>query len=445
MTRASFLVTAGVVVLAVSVGSACSSTEQDARAAVCAELDDLSPEEMDKIFTSAEAALGRAGVQLDGNAWNDPDKFQAYFNEVDKITKCSTLASRSLGRSAQALVGVEEDFCGPGHGATAVRTDGQLNTLCQAHDACYAACSGATSFTCSWVPATHACDDPFLEAARSLRDNKLFVDAKFRSRAVVWFAGRLYDVGYAQESRCVDASMVCPPSVNEGRGPCVEPTTPALKRRCAACTEFYDPGGACLERACADEPSPLCYASNCSVAPCFGGYDELVWGATDAGGAPDAGDAGDAGPVDASVDAGGSPPLDPASLWDVIVVDGAVPTTKTWDADLSPPDPFVTVTVGNPAGTSAKTSTVQDQYAPFWNQIVISGATASSIKAYVAFAMYDSDIASDDLVGACSVTFADANFSSTPTLFTLPCPAQAPPAGPEQAGFSLRYYLRPHQ
>lgn len=125
-------------------------------------------------------------------------------------------------------------------------------------------------------------------------------------------------------------------------------------------------------------------------------------------------------------------------------VDGAVPTTKTWDADLSAPDPFVAVTVGNPMATSPRTSTVQDQYAPFWNQIVISGATAASIKAYLAFAMYDSDIASDDLVGACSVSLADANFSSTPTLLSLPCPAQAPPAGPEQAGFSLRYYVRQH-
>ncbi len=122
-----------------------------------------------------------------------------------------------------------------------------------------------------------------------------------------------------------------------------------------------------------------------------------------------------------------------------------MPTTKTWDADLSAPDPFVIVTVGYPTAPSPRTSTVQDQFAPFWNQIVISGATAASLKTYLVFTMYDSDVASDDLVGACSVSLTDAAFSSTPTLLTLACPAQVAPATPEQAGYSLRYYVRKHQ
>lgn len=142
----------------------CGDAEDQARSAICAELENLSPQDMKKFYDIAKVELGKAGIKVDASMWNDPQKFQSYVNAFADAAQCPELRASGVNTNTSALhKGGAEDYCGPGHGDWVPEVAPCLNEACKEHDSCYARCSGeASGFTCSWSEPTRPCDDVML-------------------------------------------------------------------------------------------------------------------------------------------------------------------------------------------------------------------------------------------------------------------------------------------
>lgn len=101
--------------------------------------------------------------------------------------------------------------------------------------------------------------------------------------------------------------------------------------------------------------------------------------------------------------------VDPTGLWVVSISNGSVAPRKLdgslWDADASPPDPFVCLTLN---GRRTCTTAIQDTYSPSWNQLT-QAVTATALQAGVFVEYIDEDLSVDDPIcqGTIAVTAAD--------------------------------------
>ncbi len=133
--------------------------------------------------------------------------------------------------------------------------------------------------------------------------------------------------------------------------------------------------------------------------------------------------------------------LDPASRWDLRVVDLTVRTTNTlgeaWDTLGGAPDPFVQATAGTNVG---RTATRSDVFTATYNQTVLSNVRADALAPMLRFDVFDEDVSSNDFVGACVYTnLSDATFGGP--VQTLECGRDA---ATSNAGFTLRWQLVRH-
>lgn len=193
-------------------------------------------------------------------------------------------------------------------------------------------------------------------------------------------------------------------------------------------------------------PPPSCGPATC--AGCCSGTTCLGGGSTTA-----CGTGGsmclDCGP--SWMCSGGGCVVDPASRWNVLVLDLEMSGTKlngdAWDAFGGAPDPYVLISAGTGAGQQvARTTTVQDApaggdlgYRAAFNQH-LPNVRADAIKAELRFDVFDEDVSSDDFVGACGGPgLPDSAFGSGPQV--LNCERNA---ATSNAGFQLRWELRRH-
>lgn len=190
-------------------------------------------------------------------------------------------------------------------------------------------------------------------------------------------------------------------------------------------------------------PPPSCSAANCagccSGTTCLGGNSVSACGT---GGTMCL----DCGP--SRLCNGGACVVDPASRWNVFVLDLEMSSTKltgeAWDAFGGAPDPYVVIGAGaGGARQTFRTATVQDAragglgYQATFNQ-QLSNVRADAIKSELRFDVFDEDVSSDDFVGACVYRgLADGAFGTGPQ--TLNCERDA---ASQNAGFRLRWELR---
>jgi hypothetical protein len=105
--------------------------------------------------------------------------------------------------------------------------------------------------------------------------------------------------------------------------------------------------------------------------------------------------------------------FNPASQWDLVVVDGVVSTHdssgSTWDALGGLPDPFVCLTVN---GITKCTVPRQDTTNPSWNSTLFHGVGAGSLIGGMYFELYDEDVTSDDTMCWGNSTVDEPSFYS---------------------------------
>ena len=167
-------------------------------------------------------------------------------------------------------------------------------------------------------------------------------------------------------------------------GSCVAGNTPQAcgtgGKACVACS----PGATCVSGACV---SPSCGPGNC--AGCCQGT--LCITST---GASACGKGGATCTTCKSYEScqGGACAFDDNHIWTVSIEWAIIDNSKTWDSVLgfvTPPDPFVVLTVGN---TTGKTKTSNDTWKPGWNQQVLSAAAGDLTKNYaLKVTVYDDD------------------------------------------------------
>jgi hypothetical protein len=100
--------------------------------------------------------------------------------------------------------------------------------------------------------------------------------------------------------------------------------------------------------------------------------------------------------------------VDPASLWNFVIVSADVPTTDSegdaWDAFGGAPDVFIEVTLGvnTAAPVTDTTATISDQftflYSPPDGEVVLTNVPASKILDSIRLRAHDSDTFDNDLM-----------------------------------------------
>lgn len=271
-----------------------------------------------------------------------------------------------------------------------------------------------------------------------------------RTSEAVAYIG-VVSLGIALGMGCGSGSQVCTPGELY---PCsCESGEPGLQR-CApngrefgACGCTFLPAGDSgmpgADGGTPPPPPPSCSSANCagccSGTTCLGGNSVSACGT---GGTMCL----DCGP--SRLCNGGACVVDPASRWNVVVLDLEMSSTKltgeAWDAFGGAPDPYVVIGVGaGDARQTARTATVQDAragglgYQATFNQ-QLSNVRADAIKSELRFDVFDEDVSSDDFVGACVYRgLADGAFGAGPQ--TLNCERDA---ASQNAGFRLRWELR---
>jgi len=204
---------------------------------------------------------------------------------------------------------------------------------------------------------------------------------------------------------CCDANGAC--STADANSACG-----AGGAACTACTgsKVCDKGQ-CIDAAC----KASCTSGCCSAAGCQTGS---AAGACGSGGNACAVCGG------GQTCAGGACTLNGGALFDFVAVGARVPALNqsggAWDAFSGLPDPLLKATSGAAAGTTTYRA---DTLTPVWNTIVLSGLTASALKADLVIELSDSDTAFDDLMGGCPVKLKDADFDGA--LHTVACAKSA--------------------
>ncbi len=269
---------------------ACSGDEQQqAQDYVCAQLENLSVEQMDTIFDRAAGELDAVGIQIDRTMWSDPERFGQLLDAVARASGCSELSAQSVaedGQLAQAL-GADSNYCGPGHDRALTPTVAPcLNQVCRAHDACYAQCSVPIEALCTWSPVTKPCDDTFFTSASSCSLRPHW----FKSHFVLFVARRMASSSLLDS--CPPGAS-CPVPPQRGAGVC---GMQADFARCNECLDRLDPERACLNAACnGNADDYVCYSATCAVGGCYGGWDSGSGGTSGSGGAGGSGAAGSGG------------------------------------------------------------------------------------------------------------------------------------------------------
>lgn len=135
--------------------------------------------------------------------------------------------------------------------------------------------------------------------------------------------------------------------------------------------------------------------------------------------------------------------LDPTSAWNVTLETLSVSTTKydgsAWDAFGGAPDPFVNVIVGARTMPPVMSGTATDTFAVTYDgspTVMLVGADA--LEAYLEFDVWDSDVSSNDEIGACTFPVTVATFSGATQ--TLTCPIDA---ATMNSGYTLTFHLSP--
>ena len=189
--------------------------------------------------------------------------------------------------------------------------------------------------------------------------------------------------------------------------------------------------------ACGPANCPGC----CAGDICVGG-DRLVAGGT-GGGACDACDPWEV------CSAAGACGVDPASEWQISLIDAVIPPTNLgsdWDPPLAgEADPFVCLRVGSASAGDMPMPSIDSTLTPDWT---MGGTTttlsarfaAAEILAFLRFDMFDEDgLGSfDDTVGMCRYAEGETPFNGE--IVTLVCD---PDPVLMHAGFTLRWQLVP--
>lgn len=133
--------------------------------------------------------------------------------------------------------------------------------------------------------------------------------------------------------------------------------------------------------------------------------------------------------------------LDPASRWDVRVLDLTVQTLdaagESWDVFGGAPDPFVQVSAGS---NVARTATRSDVFTATYNQTVLSNLRADALAPMLRFDVFDEDVSENDFVGACVYTSLPDTVFGGPVQ-TLDCGRDVAIGN---AGFTLRWQIVRH-
>jgi hypothetical protein len=100
--------------------------------------------------------------------------------------------------------------------------------------------------------------------------------------------------------------------------------------------------------------------------------------------------------------------VDPASLWNFVIVSAEVPTTDesggAWDVFGGAPDVYIIVTLGvnTAAEVEDRTATIDNQftlqYSPPDGEVVLTNVPASKILDSIRLQVKDEDVADDDLM-----------------------------------------------
>lgn len=134
---------------------------------------------------------------------------------------------------------------------------------------------------------------------------------------------------------------------------------------------------------------------------------------------------------------GGPSEIDPNAQFRLAISEATIKATNNgtaWDADASAPDVYVSFNVG---GVTSSTTTVQDDYVPFWNPVEGPVVTAAVLRgagvAPVAVSFWDEDLAVDDTITgtfdvvltdedikAGYVTYANVNGLASATFLIIP-------------------------
>jgi len=123
--------------------------------------------------------------------------------------------------------------------------------------------------------------------------------------------------------------------------------------------------------------------------------------------------------------------FEPSTVFDLVVVSAEIPRPVgggDWDTG-SGPDVFASLRVG-PMMESAPeltTSRLDDDYFPSWNETIIRSTSAADFRTYTRVDIWDYDLLNpNDLIGACTLTFATTSFDGSERVFTCPATAETP-------------------
>jgi hypothetical protein len=137
--------------------------------------------------------------------------------------------------------------------------------------------------------------------------------------------------------------------------------------------------------------------------------------------------------------------VDPSTHWDLDIVSGTVPVTDSnnqyWDAFHGNPDPYVKITLDfGGANTTSMTPYIDNTTDPVWNNTTaVNNVTAEILQKTTYIELFDYDpFSSDQSMGLCTYTFANADFDGA--LHEITCPG----TGATGYSWKLRFKLLPH-
>ena len=140
--------------------------------------------------------------------------------------------------------------------------------------------------------------------------------------------------------------------------------------------------------------------------------------------------------------------LDADATFDVVLVSAIVPASRVGDDDWdeASPDPYVQLRYGSTSAAFQNSSTVRDQLSPTWGEVVLFGARAGDLRAYLEIHVYDEDSpwgddfwcilrCGDDHIGGWSYTWSsvDRFRNGENTVFI----ADRLSSDPDQSGFRV--------
>jgi len=349
---------------------------------ICPAWEDAPETDVETLVKGAIDELEAEGNVINGEIWNDPDRFSALIDRVYEHAGCP-FPEGSIQQGLHAS-DAPNYFCGPGHGSAALQhppVSVCINTACRNHDGCYAMCSQEPG-SCMWSGATQPCEDTFFDHLASCPTDRF-------SDVLVKVLPRLLELNPVSCS-----GIECPSNGDLGFGVC---STAPDSSDCADCRVHFDPEGTCLARShCSDEPQfEHCYAANCpNMFACYGeSPSSELWKTTCASTAYT------------------GVPTD--YLWQLEVSSGVIPDEKpsgaAWDSGtifgVGPPDPYVVINTA--AGDDSYTTEFEGHTLnPQWNEVAFISMNPATVEAGFNLEVWDDDLTGldDDFIGFCTFT-----------------------------------------